>query len=481
MPSHHTSSVHQHRASARLVALQPEELLVFDAAHSPLMADTLNLALWTGPTTPVTPELLPELAMAREAVEDLALWPDDLTSEDARSVWLHSLSSVSEAPRLAIPWRAAVHLDLIDAAVGQARPSRELEEGLDDPDQLLQWWVGLLSWTVDESHRVLAAVAPETVGTQLVSRVLHRLYEALDGARLRLDHLVEEALADSGRTDGAALRRAEEALLPLLQWVSETGALHVYRPNPGTWDGRAGHGSCAAGPHLVRLSPLGRFGVRHLLMAEGVPAPLIDEFAEVSAEAFLDSMPGFSDEGQLVAVDTWMSSRTPAEALREIQPAVESPGMAMRRVHAARALDTVASDLLERLRMVARTAPVATAAMAGHTLLASGTLPAEQHERVLHEQGPWAAVDLVAATALQGEDALVRVLHDPGADVLTLNLHRLIPGFTASGHPAAAAALQALADHHPERETAGLARRCVPVPAPRRWGLRRRGGPPWNL
>lgn len=478
MPSHHTSSAYQHRTSARLVALQPEELLVFEAAHSPLMADALNLALWSAPTTPVTPEFMPELSMAREAIEDLGLWPHELTCEDTRTLWLQSLRSVSEAPQLAIPWRAAVHLNMIDASVGQARPSRELEEGFDEPGQIMHWWVGLLSWAVDESDKVLTTVVPEAAGPRLVSRVLHRLYEALDGSRSCLEDLVTDGLAGSEHTDLLTRQRAQEALLPLLQWLSETGAVEVHRPDPDAWNSRERDRACAEHTHLVRLTPLGRFGVRHLLLAEGVPAPLIDDYAEVSAEAFLDSLSGFSHEGRLVAVDTWMSARTPAEALREIGPAVESPGMALRRVHAARALDTVSSELLERLRMLTRTAPDPTAAMAGHVLLASGTLAADQHDKVLREQGAWAAVDLVAATTLEGEAELARALADPGADVLTLSLRRLIPGFAASGHPAATAALQALADHHPDRPTADLARRCVPLPPPRLWRRRRRGGPP---
>lgn len=473
MPSHHTSSAYQHRTSARLVALQPEELLVFDAAHSPLMANALNLALWSAPTTPVTPESMPELAVAREAVEDLGLWPHELTCKDTRALWLQSLRSVSEAPQLAIPWRAAVHLNLIDASVGQARPSRTLEEGFDDPAQIMHWWVGLLSWAVDESDKALTTLVPEAAGPRLVSRALHRLYEALDGARLCLEDLVTDGLAGTEHTDALIRQRAQEALLPLLQWLSETGALEVHLPGPEALDDRESGGSCTEHAHLVHLTPLGRFGVRHLLLTEGVPAPLIDDYADVSAEAFLDSLPGFSQEGRLVAVDTWMSARTPAEALRQISPAVESPGLALRRVHAARALDTVSSELVERLRMLTRTAPDPAAAMAGHILLTSGTLPADQHEKVLHEQGAWAAVDLVAATALEGEAELARVLADPGADVLTLNLSFLIPGFVASGHPAAAAALQALADHHPDRTTADLAHRCVPLPPPRLWQRRR--------
>lgn len=476
MPSHHTSSAYQHRTSARLVALQPEERLVFEATHSPLMADALNLALWTAPTTPVTPESMPELAMAREAVEDLGLWPHEVTCEDSRTLWLQSLRSVWEAPQLATPWRAAVHLNLIDASVGQARPSRELEEGLDDPAQIMHWWVGLLSWAVDEADKVLTTVVPDA-GPRLVSRVLHRLYEALDGSRLCLEDLVTDGLAGTGHTDALTLQRAQEALRPLLQWLSETGAVDVHRPAPDAWDSRERGGPCSEHTCLVRLSPLGRFGVRHLLLVEGVPAPLIEDYADVSAESFLDSLPGFSHEGRLVAVDTWMSARTPAEALREIGPTVESPGMALRRVHAARALDTVSSELLERLRMLTRTAPDPAAAMAGHVLLASGTLAADQHDKVLREQGAWAAVDLVAATALEGETELARALADPGADVLTLSLRRLIPGFVASGHPAATAALQALADHHPDRSTADIARRCVPLPPPRLWQRRRHGGP----
>ncbi|GHD17204.1 hypothetical protein [Nocardiopsis kunsanensis] len=475
MPSHHTSSDPQHRTSARLVALQPEELLVFEAAHSPLMADALNLALWSAPTTPVTPESMPELAMAREAIDDLGLWPREITCEESRTLWLQSLRSVSEAPRLAIPWRAAVHLNMIDASAGQARPSRELEEGFDEPGQIMHWWAGLLSWAVDESDKVLTTVVPEAAGPRLVSRVLHGLYETLDGSRPRLEDLVADGLAGSAHTDALTRQRAQEALLPLLQWLSETGALEVHLPGPEALDDRESGRPCSEHAHLVRLTPLGRFGVRHLLLAEGVPAPLIDDYADVSAEAFLDSLPGFSQEGRLVAVDTWMSARTPAEALRQIGPAVESPGLALRRVHAARALDTVGSELLARLRMLTRTAPDPVAAMAGHVLLASGTLPAEQHEKVLREQGAWAAVDLVAATALEGEAELACVLADPGADVLTLNLSFLIPGFVASGHPAAAAALQALADHHPDRTTADLAHRCVPLPPPRPWQRRRRG------
>jgi hypothetical protein len=64
----------------------------------------------------------------------------------------------------------------------------------------------------------------------------------------------------------------------------------------------------------MRLTPLGRYGLRAYLMECGVPAPLLGEYAEADAGALLQGLLGYSPEEVRREVEGWLGHRSAADA-----------------------------------------------------------------------------------------------------------------------------------------------------------------------
>ncbi|MDE3723329.1 hypothetical protein PWG71_18200 [Nocardiopsis sp. N85] len=447
-PSHHPRPPDPPRVSARPIHLHPETQLAFSASHCPLYANALALARWAGPTVPVTPRGFPEPPLIGEAVRALSLRPAGLPPEPsghAGPTRAEDLSSID--PLFALPWWEAIRLGMVELTAGQARPAPDLEERARDPRQILRWWNDMFETTVESARGDLAGTGPGTTGPDLLPRVLRSLYEAPDRSRVPLADLVTELStgpeALSGPSDRVR-RRLSDLLLPMLWQLTEIGAVHL--------DHR--HARPSSGPCLVRLTPLGRFGVREILLSVGVPAPLIEDFGRVGAAEFLDSLHSFSLDGRLIAIDSWLAARTPARALREIGGAVDRPGSALRRWDGAKVLNLTSSHLGPHLRALLGSERPALASLAAIVLLGSRMLDQGEIDRIMEDHGPWVVVDMVAAAMSTGEVGLVDFLTSPDTAGLESLLLDDVDRLRRVDHPDTVRVLEALCRVHPDPDRA---------------------------
>ncbi|CAL9602141.1 hypothetical protein SUDANB121_05475 [Nocardiopsis dassonvillei] len=442
-PSHHPLP-EPPRVSARPVRLHPQTQLAFAASHCPLYANTLALARWAGPTVPVSAHGLPETPLIHEAVRTLSLWPAEPPSPGPSpdEAW------DTPAPAFALPWWQAIRLGMVELAAGQARPAPDLEERARDPRQILLWWSDMFETTVEGARGDLTTTEPGTTGPDLLPLVLRSLYEAPDRSRVPLTDLVAGLLADPGTVplSPRVRRRLPDLLLHMLWQLAETGAVHLDHRRPG------------GGPCLVRLTPLGRYGVRQILLSVGVPAPLIDDIGRVGAAEFLDSLRSFSSDGRLIAIDSWLAARTPARALREVCEAVDRPGVEPRRWEGAAVLDLTSSHLGPQLRGLLHCDRPPRAHLAAIVLLGSRMLRQDEIDRIMAGRGPWVIVDMLAAALSGGEEGLADFLASPATGGLESLLLDDVDRLRRAGHPDTVGVLEALGRVHPDPERAARAR-----------------------
>ncbi|MFL1375837.1 MULTISPECIES: hypothetical protein [unclassified Nocardiopsis] len=446
-PSHHPPPPDPPRVSARPVRLHPRTQLAFAASHCPLYANALALARWTGPTVPVTARGFPDTPLIHEAVRTLSLWPAG-PSADGPVGPAGPGRDDPPTPAFALPWWEAVRLGMVELAAGQARPAPDLEERARDPRQILLWWSDMFETTVEGARGDLTTTEPGTTGPDLLPLVLRSLYEAPDRSRIPLTDLIAALLADPGTVPVTARirRRLPDLLLHMLWQLAETGAVHLDHRRPG------------GGPCLVRLTPLGRYGVRQILLSVGVPAPLVDDIGKVEAGAFLDSVRSFSPDGRIIAIDSWLAARSPACALREVCEAVDRPGMELRRWDGAAVLDLVSSHLGPQLRGLLTCDRPARAHLAAIVLLGSRMLRQDEIDRIMAGRGPWVIVDMLAAALSAGEDGLADFLVSPATGGLESLILDDVDRLRRTDHPDTVEVLEALGRVHPDPERAARSR-----------------------
>ena len=187
----------------------------------------------------------------------------------------------------------------------------------------------------------------------------------------------------------------------------------------------------------MRLAPLGRHGVRNLLLRDGHTARLAGELATVDAATLLDELDVLDPavEGE---ISGWVAARGAEAAVTQLLEAVEGAalGLAGRRVAAIGVLTLLRPDgARDVLRAVAQSGPDGSRHVAAGVLAGLGEEPPGFQETTR----PWLLVDLLAASTATGapgeipEDVLELIR--PQAD----NLWR-------GGHPTAADLLDAVAE-----------------------------------
>lgn len=444
MPPHDPASPDRHRLSARPVSLPPPDELARAALGTRPLRGALDLARWCGPTTPVGPRGLPEAADVRDAVQACALWPPGLEGRPLeRRRWLDRLGAGAE--EFVLPWRTAVVLGLVELGAGHARPSRELEERVHAPDRVLDWWSHVFGGRVEHARG-----HPSPSGADLLPQALRILYEAPDGVRTPLDVLADRARSARGADGpGRPGPRADDGLLRALWRLTGTGAVVVGR-----------HADDGPRSPWVCLTGLGRFGVRRILLAAGVRAPLVEDLA--GAGELLDALGASAPESRLCSFDAWAAGRTPAQALGEIAEAVRGPGRARRRWTGATLLNTTSSDLVPDLWSLLGSEVPTDVCLAASVLLSSGMLPQHDVDRIMDRYGAWVVIDMFAA-ALSPDEAHLRAFLTAEctegmeslilADVARLGQDRR--------HPDTVTVLEAIGRQHPDPGVAATAREAV--------------------
>jgi hypothetical protein len=433
-----------------VITLPPHAELAAQSRRAPLVGDALRLAEWCAPGRPVTPKGVLKPAVAREAVEELRLWQrdDTLTNPRTRANVLDGLRSAGDLPVLDDPWQFASGNGLIAVRSGRAVPGPQLPDP-GDADHLLSFWqdafegeVGVLD---DTGARILPGMISMLAGdlTSIVFPVLKLLYRLPGEERLDTGTLMSALGSGAGEAD-MSFRDAFviESTTRLLKILSGFGAADVdWGTSPWHADDTAAmlfSGSSAARPsYRMRLTPLGRYGIRNVLVGQGHTAHVVGELAAADATALLDALPYYHPAAFSAELTGWLAGRDEASAVTQLLDAVPGtdPALAGRRVAAISALTMAKpSDALEIVREAAASGPDGLRHVAAGVLANLGEEPPFYRESGQR----WLLLDLLTASSAgdlrQGltQDLLEAVEAD--ADDLW-----------RSGHPAAADTLEATA------------------------------------
>ncbi|MFG2557622.1 hypothetical protein [Streptomyces sp. NPDC048496] len=440
----------------RPVSLAPRAELAAAARQVTLIASALRLAHWCQGGRAVTSRGMLKPALGRLAVEELELWAqdDELSAlrPAERDKRLARLRSSGDLPCLDGPWQLALYTDLVKISAGTARPGAGLPATAGD-EGVLKIWCQALEDELDALNdlgnlglppMLLAALGMQAEdGDGLAAVVLRALYEVPDGEWL------DTVLLVGALREGLPKQEARLIELLLLQILDQAApVLAEYRAaevetGPETSRQRDhilllldslgdeastedSDGTPPAGARL-RLTPLGRHGLREYLLAEGFHAPLIGELADVDAPTLLDALLDYDQDAAHSEITGWISHRGQGPSAVQLIDACAGleADAALRRLAAAPVLAELDEPrALAVLRKAAASQVPGCAETAAIALVGRGEIP-EGHGRELqlwglvdHLWGPLGVADEALAVFLDQEEDLVLPLLEQAADDL---------------------------------------------------------------
>jgi hypothetical protein len=435
-----------------VITLPPRADLAVQARRTPLFGDALRLAQWCAPGRPVTGKGVLKPAVAREAVEELRLWQHDdtLTDPSARANALAGLRSAGDLSVLDVPWRFASGNGLIAIRSGKAFPGPDLP---DDDDQLLSCWQDALEVEVGALDDLGARVMPGMLNmlaesfASVVFPVLKLLYRLPDEEWLDADGLLSSLGSGAAPPDTSLLDVfVMESTAQLVNIFAGFGAADVdWGATPWRADYTAismllGDSSFALPSFRMRLTPLGRQGIRNILVSAGHTARVAGELATADATTLLDALPHCDPAAFSAELTGWLADRDEASAVSQLLEAIPGtePDLAGRRVSAISAISalTVAKpgDALEILRDAAVSGPD------GRRHVAAGVLANLGEESSFYREAgrQWLLIDLL--TALSTGD-----LRESLSQELLETIGAQADDLWRSDHPATADTMEATA------------------------------------
>jgi hypothetical protein len=476
------------------VRLASEPQLARDALAAPLLSRAARLARWAGPATRVdaggalVEEQLPAAAevLGLSGTDAAALASEawqiavdtglvEITDEDegtvAAGARLRLLTGGSPHDVLTV-WRTALEAVLADASVP------DLEGLLDAMDEAGAVDLAALDWNpraeAEFLDEVLAGLYTLTVGE-----------DGTAGGPVPLPALAASVIVpgDLQEPSDAVLEQVSQAMMRLDDQfrLLEPVGLVEYRPvdetvltdagaaDHGTVDHKAadaGTASTGAAPApvdeadvarygMVRLTPLGLYGLRARLREAGHEAPAVGELAGKGADALLDGIAAFPPAAAHAETEQWLARREPVQAARELLTAARGAdaGAPLRRLRCQQALSLVGAAAEPALREVLDDAELGGLARVWLTERGLGDVPPPSQEMVF-----WLTIDTVAAQlAAEGDSD---ELH-----ALVQGLAEQHSGFFAAAwrvdHPQTAQVLEAMGRLHPDRKIAKEARKAA--------------------
>ncbi|MET8946553.1 hypothetical protein ABZX30_24020 [Streptomyces sp. NPDC004542] len=467
------------------VRLRPEAELARDALSTPLLSRAARLARWAGSGTRVDAGggLVDELLPA--AAEALALSGDD------------AAALASEA------WRVAVDTGLVeitDEETGTVTAGQELARltGGSPHDVLAVWLTALETVVADASVPDLDGLVdamdaggevdfasldwdPQAEAAFLdgVLRNLYLLAVSENGpgdAAVPLPALAASVIVPSGTgepTDdmleqvSAAMMRLDDRFR-----VLEPVGLVVYQPvdealmadpdgSGGTDGAAAGEASAAVDDTdvtrygMVRLTPLGAYGLRARLLEDGFEVPAVGDLADKGADVLLDGTSAYPPAAAQAETEQWLTRRDPLVAATELLAAARGadPGAPLRRLRCQQALSLVGPEAEPALREVLDDAELGGLARVWLSERGAADVPPPTERMVF-----WLTIDTVAAQLQAEGDS--EELH-----ALVEGLARQHSGFFAAAwrvdHPATPDVLEAMGRLHPDKRIAKEARKAA--------------------
>ncbi|GGU19633.1 hypothetical protein [Streptomyces coeruleorubidus] len=454
------------------VLLHPEAELARDALSTPLLSRAARLARWAGPETRVDAGggLVDEQVPA--AAEVLGLSGDDAAAD------------ASEA------WRVAVDaglVEIVDEEEGTVTAGEDLAllTGGSPQDVLAVWLAALETVLADASVPDLDGLVAEDgevdlsaldwdpeAEAEFLDGVLGNLYLLTAGEDTPADAPVPlPALAasvivpsDMGEPTNDVLEQVSEAMMRLDDQfrMLEPVGLVAYRPVDEALMAEAEEEPAAPVDDtdvsrygMVRLTPLGLYGLRARLLEAGFEAPAVGDLADKGADALLDGTAAFPPGAAQAETEQWLQRREALAAARELLAAARGAdaGAPLRRLRCQQALSLVGASAEPALREVLDDAELGGLARVWLTEHGAADVPAPSEAMVY-----WLTIDTVAAQlAAEGNSEELRALVE--------GLARQHGGFFEAvwrvEHPATADVLEAMGRLHPDKKVAKEARKAA--------------------
>ncbi|MFE0103122.1 hypothetical protein [Streptomyces sp. NPDC059009] len=472
-------------ASLPPVLLHSEAELARAALASPLLSRAVRLARWAGPGTRVGAggELVDEQLPAAAAElgltgEDAAAYtseawrvavdtglvevtdPEDGADEDAEGTVtageeLALVTSGSPQDVLGV-WLAALETILADASVPDLDDLVDaLEEGgeidLDalgwDPEAEAEFLDGVLGnlylLTVSEDAGAAAegpvplpALAASMIVPDDMGEPTDDILEQVSDAMMKLDDqfrvLEPVGLVEYQPVDEALMAEIDEN----------------QPPEPIEDEDVSRYG-------LVRLTPLGLYGLRARMLEAGVDAPAVGDLADKGADALLDGTAGFPQAAAQAEIEQWLARREPLAAARELLAAARGSdeGAPLRRLRCQQALSLAGAQAEPALREVLDDAELGGLARVWLAEHGATDVPPPSEDMIF-----WLTVDTLAAQlAAEGNSDELQGLVEGLAEQHS--------GFFAAAwrvdHPATADVLEAMGRLHPDKKVAKEARKAA--------------------
>ncbi|TPQ16185.1 hypothetical protein [Streptomyces sporangiiformans] len=457
------------------VRLRSEAELARDALAAPLLARAVRLARWAGPDTRVGAggELVEEQLPG--AARELGLEGEDAAAF-ASEAWRVAVDTglvdvvdeeegtvapgadlelvTSGAPRDVLGlWLGALETALADASVPDLDDLVEAMDGggeidlseLDwDPEAEAEFLDGVLGnlylLTVNEDGPgeepvPLPALAASMIVPDDMGEPTNDVLEQVSDAMMRLDdqfRLLEPVgLVDFQPVDEALMADAEE---------------EPASPVDDTDVSRYG---------MVRLTPLGLYGVRARLLEAGLVAPAVGDLADKGADVLLDGTSTFPPAAAQAETEQWLARREPLEAARELLAAARGldAGAPLRRLRCQQALSLVGTEASPALREVLDDAELGGLARVWLTERGAPDVPAPSEDMVF-----WLTVDTIAAQlAAEGNSEELRAL----VEGLAAQHSSFFTAAWRVDHPATPDVLEAMGRLHPDKKVAKQARKAA--------------------
>ncbi|MFF8988722.1 hypothetical protein ACF09H_01865 [Streptomyces sp. NPDC014983] len=456
------------------VRLHPEAELAHAALSTPLLSRAARLARWAGPDTRVdaggslVEEQLPAAAgrlgltgddAAAHAAEAWRVALDsglvEIADEETGTVRAgEALALLTGSPHEVLTvWLAALETVLADASVPDLDDLVDaLDEGgeidfssLDwDPEGEAEFLDGVLGnlylLTVSEDGAgegpvPLPALAASMIVPDGMGEPTDDVLEQVSEAMMRLDDQFR-TLEPIGLVE---YRPVDEALMA-------DGDEEFAAPVEETDVARYG---------MVRLTPLGAYGLRARLVEAGFEAPVVGELAGKGADALLDGTAAFGPSAALAETELWLARHEPLAAARELLSAARGAdaGGPLRRLRCQQALSLVGGEAEPALREVLDDPELGGLARVWLSERGATGVPAPSQDLVF-----WLTVDTVAAQlAAEGNSEELRALVEGLAEQHS-------GFFTAAwrvDHPATADVLEAMGRLHPDKKVAKEARKAA--------------------
>ncbi|MFD9196387.1 hypothetical protein ACFWCA_50400 [Streptomyces phaeochromogenes] len=457
------------------VRLHSEAELARDALATPLLSRAVRLARWAGPDTRVGAggELVEEQLPA--AAAELGLDGGD------------AAAYASEA------WRVAVDtglVEVVDEEEGTVTAGADLALVLSGaPQDVLGLWLGALETvladaSVPDLDDIVEAMGeggeidfseldwdPEAEA-EFLDGVLGNLYlltSSEDGpgdGPVPLPALAASMIVpdDMGEPTNDVLEQVSDAMMRLDDQfrLLEPIGLVDFQPVDEALMADADEEPAAPVDDtdvsrygMVRLTPLGVYGIRARLLEAGFAAPAVGDLADKGADVLLDSTSAFPPAAAQAETEQWLDRREPLAAARELLAAAKGAdaGAPLRRLRCQQALSLVGAEASPALRDVLDDAELGGLARVWLTERGASDVPPPSEGMVF-----WLTVDTIAAQlAAEGNSAELQALVE--------GLAAQHGGFFAAAwrvdHPATPDVLEAMGRLHPDKRVAKEARKAA--------------------